>query len=138
MSESCIIRVKFLSWSAFCKPLYAAGVSGSVGGSGVGSTGGSGVGSTGGSGVGSGVGAGVAVGAKVGVASAVGDAVGSSLGDGLGSMLGSMLGNGVAVALVFAMCSDPPSHVLGMLFCEYQPFAMCTQFGPGRRPLSRQ
>ena len=122
MSESCIIRVKFLSWSAFCKPLYAAGVSGSVGGSGVGS----------------GVGAGVAVGAKVGVASAVGDAVGSTLGDGLGSMLGSMLGDGVAVALVLAMWSDPPSHVLGMLFCEYQPFAMCTQFGPGRRPLSRQ
>ena len=130
MSESCIIHFKFLSWSAFCKPLYAAGVSGSVGGSGVGSTGGSGVGS--------GVGAGVAVGAKVGVASAVGDAVGSSLGDGLGSMLGSMLGDGVAVALVLAMWSDPPSHVLGMLFCEYQPFAMCTQFGPGRRPLSRQ
>ena len=130
MSESCIIHVKFLSWSAFCKPLYAAGVSGSVGGSGVGSTGGSGVGS--------GVGAGVAVGAKVGVASAVGDAVGSTLGDGLGSMLGSMLGNGVAVALVLEMWSDPPSHVLGMLFCEYQPFAMCTQFGPGRRPLSRQ
>ena len=130
MSESCIIHVKFLSWSAFCKPLYAAGVSGSVGGSGVGSTGGSGVGS--------GVGAGVSVGAKVGVASAVGDAVGSSLGDGLGSMLGSMLGDGVAVALVLEMWSDPPSHVLGMLFCEYQPFAMCTQFGPGRRPLSRQ
>ena len=130
MSESCIIRVKFLSWSAFCKPLYAAGVSGSVGGSGVGSTGGSGVGS--------GVGVGVAVGAKVGVASAVGDAVGSTLGDGLGSMLGSMLGDGVAVALVLEMWSDPPSHVLGMLFCEYQPFAMCTQFGPGRRPLSRQ
>ena len=130
MSESCIIHVKFLSWSAFCKPLYAAGVSGSVGGSGVGSTGGSGVGS--------GVGAGVAVGAKVGVASAVGDAVGSTLGDGLGSMLGSMLGDGVAVALVLEMWSDPPSHVLGMLFCEYQPFAMCTQFGPGRRPLSRQ
>ena len=122
MSESCIIHVKFLSWSAFCKPLYAAGVSGSVGGSGVGS----------------GVGAGVAVGAKVGVASAVGDAVGSTLGDGLGSMLGSMLGDGVAVALVLEMWSDPPSHVLGMLFCEYQPFAMCTQFGPGRRPLSRQ
>ena len=122
MSESCIIHVKFLSWPAFCKPLYAAGVSGS----------------TGGSGVGSGVGAGVAVGAKVGVASAVGDAVGSTLGDGLGSMLGSMLGDGVAVALVLAMWSDPPSHVLGMLFCEYQPFAMCTQFGPGRRPLSRQ
>ena len=114
MSESCIIHVKFLSWSAFRKPLYAAGVSGSVGGSGVGSTGGSGVGS------------------------AVGDAVGSSLGDGLGSMLGSTLGNGVAVALVLEMWSDPPSHVLGMLFCEYQPFAMCTQFGPGRRPLSRQ
>ena len=112
------MHVKFLSWSAFCKPLYAAGVSGS----------------TGGSGVGSGVGAGVAVGAKVGVASAVGDAVGSTLGDGLGSMLG----DGVAVALVLAMWSDPPSHVLGMLFCEYQPFAMCTQFGPGRRPLSRQ
>ena len=128
MSESCIIHVKFLSWSAFCKPLYAAGVSGSVGGSGVGSTGGSGVGS--------GVGAGVSVGAKVGVASAVGDAVGSTLGDGLGSTLGD--GEGVAVALVFAMWSDPPSHVLGMLFCEYQPFAMCTQFGPGRRPLSRQ
>ena len=72
------------------------------------------------------------------MASAVGDAVGSSLGDGLGSMLGSTLGNGVAVALVLAMWSDPPSHVLGMLFCEYQPFAMCTQFGPGRRPLSRQ
>ena len=122
MSESCIIHVKFLSWFAFCKPLYAAGVSGSVGGSGVGS----------------GVGAGVAVGAKVGVASAVGDAVGSTLGDGLGSMLGSMLGDGVAVALVLEMWSDPPSHVLGMLFCEYQPFAMCTQFGPGRRPLSRQ
>ena len=136
MSESCIMHVKFLSWSAFCKPLYAAGVSGSVGGSGVGSTGGSGVGSTGGSGVGSGVGAGVSVGAKVGVASAVGDAVGSALGDGLGSTLGE--GEGVAVALVFAMWSDPPSHVLGMLFCEYQPFAMCTQFGPGRRPLSRQ
>ena len=116
MSESCIIHVKFLSWFAFCKPLYAAGVSGSVGGSGVGS----------------------GVGAKVGVASAVGDAVGSTLGDGLGSMLGSMLGDGVAVALVLAMWSDPPSHVLGMLFCEYQPFAMCTQFGPGRRPLSRQ
>ena len=130
MSESCIIHVKFLSWSVFRKPLYAAGVSGSVGGSGVGSTGGSGVGS--------GVGAGVAVGAKVGVASAVGDAVGSTLGDGLGSMLGSMLGDGVAVALVLEMWSDPPSHVLGMLFCEYQPFAMCTQFGPGRRPLSRQ
>ena len=95
MSESCIIRVKFLSWSAFCKLLYAAGV-----------------------------------------ASAVGDAVGSTLGDGLGSMLGE--GDGVAVALVLAMWSDPPSHVLGMLFCEYQPFAMCTQFGPGRRPLSRQ
>ena len=122
MSESCIIRVKFLSWSAFRKPLYAAGVSGSVGGSGVGS----------------GVGAGVSVGAKVGVASAVGAAVGSTLGAGLGSMLGSTLGNGVAVALVLAMWSDPPSHVLGMLFCEYQPFAMCTQFGPGRRPLSRQ
>ncbi len=136
MSESCIIHVKFLSWFAFCKPLYAAGVSGSVGGS---------------------VGSHrrfrgrlrrrfrgrlrrrgrVAVGA-VGVASAVGDAVGSTLGDGLGSMLGSMLGDGVAVALVLEMWSDPPSHVLGMLFCEYQPFAMCTQFGPGRRPLSRQ
>ena len=128
MSESCIIRVKFLSWSAFCKPLYAAGVSGSTGGSGVGS----GVGSGGGAGVG----AGVSVGAKVGVASAVGDAVGSTLGDGLGSTLGE--GEGVAVALVLAMWSDPPSHVLGMLFCEYQPFAMCTQFGPGRRPLSRQ
>ena len=84
--------------------------------------------------VGSTLGDGVAVGAKVGVASAVGDAVGSTLGDGLGSMLG----DGVAVALVLAMWSDPPSHVLGMLFCEYQPFAMCTQFGPGRRPLSRQ
>ena len=72
------------------------------------------------------------------MASAVGDAVGSSLGDGLGSTLGEGEGDGVAVALVFAMWSDPPSHVLGMLFCEYQPFAMCTQFGPGRRPLSRQ
>ena len=70
--------------------------------------------------------------------SAVGDAVGTSLGDGLGSTLGEGEGDGVAVALVLAMWSDPPSHVLGMLFCEYQPFAMCTQFGPGRRPLSRQ
>ena len=44
---------------------------------------------------------------------------------------------GISLSLIH-IWSDPPSHVLGMLFCEYQPFAMCTQFGPGRRPLSRQ